>query len=62
MDGAALWAVTVPSSGGFQAAAEETSVGQQGSLVSSGLAPSDSGAAVSLVCFWGKLEINGSLC
>lgn len=54
MDGATLWAVAVSGSSGFQAAAKETSVDQQGSLVSSGLAPSDSGAAVSFGLFLGE--------
>lgn len=52
MDRATLWAVAVPGSGCFQATDEETSVGQQGSLGSSPLAPSDSGGLLSpLVCF-----------
>lgn len=54
MDGASLWAVAVPGSGCFQATAEETSMGQQGSLVSSGLAQRDSGAVFSFGLFLGE--------
>lgn len=52
MDGVTLWAVALPGSGCFQTTAEETSMDQQGSLVSSGLAPS--GSAGSLGLFLGR--------
>lgn len=49
-----LCAVAVPGSGGFRAVLEQTSVGYQGFLVSSGLALSDSGTAAALGLLLGE--------
>lgn len=56
MDGVTLWAVAAPGSGGFQAAVDETSMGQQCALMSSGLSPRDSETASSFL-LWRKLDI-----
>lgn len=61
MDGATLWAAAAPGSGGFQAAVDETSTGQQCALMSSGLSPHDSETASSFGLFLEKSGYKRSL-